>query len=218
MQHYIYELNIFSLYWVNMNKQTAQASTNNYFAFQIPQNKGCKIACMCSHTEFVWCFHKYHPYVKWMHRGKWHKKTTERETGKRRIRSLQKKPPIGSLLHPSGHTAMQHTTQAPNHMFKQISIQATGSSSQLLMRLWREQHRCPLWWHRLLTELKTPSFESDHCREAYCYMRGLALAKTEQQKGRWVKLKLQLFCYTCLQGLRVRRLNPTHNIPDGINN
>lgn len=88
-----------------------------------------------------------------------------------------------SPLHPSGHTAMQHTTQAPNHMFTQISIQATSSSSQLLMRLWREQHRCPLWWHRLLTELKNPSFESDHCREAYCYMRGLALAKTEQQKG-----------------------------------
>lgn len=65
------------------------------------------------------------------------------------------------------------------HIFTQISSQAT-SSSQLLMRLRREQHRCPLWCHQLLTELKPLSSESDHSREACCYMRVVALVKTKQ--------------------------------------
>lgn len=67
------------------------------------------------------------------------------------------------------------------HIFTQISSQVTGSSDWL-MRLQREQNRCPLWWHQLLTELKPLSSDSDHSREAYCYMRGLALVKTKQQE------------------------------------
>lgn len=97
-------------------------------------------------------------------------------------------------LNPSGQTPMQHATQK---IFfpTQISIQATATSSQLLMRLWREHYRCPPLWHRLLTELKPLSSESDQCRQAYCYMRGLALVKTKEQKSGELNYGSNYFCF-----------------------
>lgn len=72
--------------------------------------------------------------------------------------------------------------KATRSMFQHILVRPQVPHNCYVWRLWREQHICPLGWHQLLTELKSLSFESDHSREAYCYKRGLALVKTEQQK------------------------------------
>lgn len=77
----------------------------------------------------------------------------------------------------------QHKTGTKS-AFLHISIRA-GSSPQLLMWQQRDHEKYPLWWSWLLTELTTLSSQSDHSREAYCYMRGLVLMKTQQQKGLW---------------------------------
>lgn len=152
-------------------------------------------ACMCLYTEL-----SFHP---WMHRGKWHMRE------KKAFRSLRRNSPIRRRkpANPSGHTAMQHThTHRQPVRFTQISSQATGSTSQMLMRLWEAQHRRPRWSHWLLTGLNPLSCESDHCRQAYCYMRGLVLAKTKQQNCREWNPRCN---YSVPFAFRVFRIKPT---------
>lgn len=165
-----------------MSKKPKKLFTIN--AFRSPQNnkRACiqtHIKLMTTHTEW----HKFHPHVKRMHRGNERMKKPRGKTWER-DRSLQNNctHQNESPLTPEDTLPCSTQYRQQKHIFTQISSQSTGSS-QLLMSLWREQHRCPLWWHRLLTELKPLSSESDHSREAYCYMRGRALVKTKQQKG-----------------------------------
>lgn len=60
--------------------------------------------------------------------------------------------PSGRSLWPSGHTAMQHNPGSRS-MFSHRLV--AGGFLTVVNEAVRE-HRCPLWWHRLLTEL-TPS-------------------------------------------------------------